>query len=243
MAGHAYTAAPRAPRALERMPRASGPARPLAIAALCVAALAVVWVVAELVPSAHFRDASILYHFTTWSRPGLDSVLEALLSLLNPLPFILWGVALAAFAVAEGRPRVALAVVLVLSLAPLSAEDLKPLLAHSHDRVGWVSVGPASWPSGHSTAATALAMSAVLVSPPRWRRVLSPVAFLFVVAVSVALLVLAWHMPSDVVGGILLGTFWISVAVASLRGAERRWPTRPQGPAPGSAGGQSAPAA
>ena len=31
--------------------------------------------------------------------------------------------------------------------------QLKPLLAHSHDQVGYVHIGAASWPSGHSTAA------------------------------------------------------------------------------------------
>lgn len=230
MSGHAYTAAPRAPRALERTaPSSRSPLAPLAAAGLCVVAMAAVWALAELVPAVHLRDSTVLYDFTTLGRPRLDSGLEGLLSLLNPLPFVLWGVALAAVAVAEGRPRVALAVVLVLSFAPLSAEELKPLLAHRHDRVGGVSVGPASWPSGHSTAATALAMCALLVSPLRWRRLVAVASVLFVAAVSLALLVLAWHMPSDVVGGVLLGTFWIALAVAALRLAERVRPARPPG--------------
>ncbi len=35
-------------------------------------------------------------------------------------------------------------------------------------------------------------------------------------AVGVALLILAWHMPSDVLGGYLLGALWIALAVAGL---------------------------
>ena len=45
---------------------------------------------------------------------------------------------------------------------------------------------------------------------------------LFMLAVGVALLIRVWHMPSDVLGGYLLGTLWIALAVSCLRAAERR---------------------
>ena len=45
-------------------------------------------------------------------------------------------------------------------------------------------------------------------------------------AVGAALLIRVWHMPSDVLGGWLLGTLWIALAVAGLRACERRWPRR-----------------
>jgi len=111
-----------------------------------------------------------------------------------------------------------------MSLAPFTAETLKPLVAHPHVELGALQVGAASWPSGHSSAALALAMSAVLVAPPRLR---VPVAILggaFALAVGCSLLILAWHMPSDVIGGYLVATFWTALAVAALRAADRRWP-------------------
>jgi membrane-associated phospholipid phosphatase len=37
---------------------------------------------------------------------------------------------------------------------------------------------------------------------------------------------LAWHMPSDVLGGYLVASLWMALAVAALRGADRRWPPR-----------------
>ena len=37
-------------------------------------------------------------------------------------------------------------------------------------------------------------------------------------AVSVSLLMLAWHMPSDVIGGWFVAAFWMSLSVAALRG-------------------------
>jgi membrane-associated phospholipid phosphatase len=45
---------------------------------------------------------------------------------------------------------------------------------------------------------------------------------LFAAGVGFSLLLLAWHLPSDVVGGYLVGTLWIALAVAGLRAAEAR---------------------
>jgi membrane-associated phospholipid phosphatase len=222
MSGHAYTAEMRLPRGPERGGR---PGRPLAVAGVCALAMAAVWAVAELIPAAHEKDATALYRFTTLSRPRLDSAAEFLLHLMSPTLFVLWGIALVAFALAEDRPRVALAVAAVLVLAPLSAELLKPLLAHPHDAVNGVRIGEKSWPSGHSTAATALAACAVLVAPARWRRAVAAIGVVFVAAVSFSLLLLAWHMPSDVVGGILLAALWIALALAALRAGERISPS------------------
>jgi membrane-associated phospholipid phosphatase len=198
------------------------PLSSLAVAGLCVLALVAVWTVAELVPAVRSKDALALYEFTTLSgHARLDSAANFLLHLLEPSLFILWGIALVAVALAGPRPLLALPVMVVLALAPFTAELLKPLLAHPHDSVGNVVIGPASWPSGHSTAAAALALCAVLVAPPRLRRLVAVLAVVFVVAVSVALLVLAWHMPSDVVGGILVATLWMALSLAALQAYER----------------------
>jgi membrane-associated phospholipid phosphatase len=227
MTSHAYTARAGAqPRSETRGAALSSPRAALAVAGLCVLGLAAVWSVAELVPAVHLKDAVALYDFTTLGRPKVDSVAEFLLRLLEPALFVLWGVALVAFALAAARPRVALAVASVLALAPFTAEQLKPLLAHTHDRVGYMTVGPASWPSGHSTAATVLALCAVLVAPAPWRKVVAAIGAVFVIAVGISLLILAWHMPSDVIGGVLVASLWMALAVAALRAYERVRPSR-----------------
>ena len=201
-------------------PTAAGP---LWVAGLCALALALTWIVAALVPATHVKDAVALYDFTLLGGPRLDDVANALLHLLDPVLYILWGTILMAVALRRGRPKVALAVGLVLGLAPLTSEILKPLLAHPHAYVGGGSwVNAASWPSGHSTAATALVMCAVLVAPNRLRPAAAALGVLFVAAVSFSLLILAWHLPSDVVGGYLVGTLWMALAVAGLRAGEAR---------------------
>jgi membrane-associated phospholipid phosphatase len=222
VSGRAYTPAAVGPSAARGRRDA---ARPLGVAGLCLLALALIWAVAQFVPAAHLRDALTLRDFTLLSRPHVDSAANFVIHLLKPSLFILWGAALVAFALGQGRPRVAVAVTAVMSLAPLTAETLKPLLAHPHVQVGAVHVAPASWPSGHATAALALVLSAVLVSPVRLRPVVGALGALFAAAVGCALLILAWHMPSDVLGGYLVAILWTALAVAALRAAERRWPS------------------
>lgn len=225
MSGHTYTAP--AVRALPLADRArwSGPGGALSVAALCLLALAFVWAVAEHVPAVQLRDVVLLHDFTLLARPPVASVANTLDHLLDPLLFVIWGVALVAIAVARERPRTAGAVALIMGLAPWTSETLKPLLAHTHQSFGALTIGPASWPSGHSTAALTLGLCAVLVSPPRLRPFTVLIAAAFALAVGASLLILAWHMPSDVLGGYLVASFWTALAVAALRLIDRRWPS------------------
>ena len=217
MSGHAYIAPRRAPRRLARCPQRPGPAvgGPLRVAALCLAALVLMWVVAEHVPAVRLHDAIALHDFTLLNRPLVETAGEVLLHLLEPLSFVVLGAAIVFVALARGRPRVAAAVAVVMALAPLTAETLKPLLAHPHVRVGDVHIGPARGP-----AAT---------PPPRSRsccarcssrpRALRPAVAAVGAAVRggrrrSSLLILAWHMPSDVLGGYLVATLWMALAVA-----------------------------
>jgi len=204
----------------------------LLVAALCLVGLALTWVLAELVPITHVKDAVALYDFTRLNRPLVEAPANALLDLLYPPFYAAWGIVLVLIALRRRLPWVALAVALLLPWAPLTAELLKPLLAHHHDQIGPRYIANASWPSGHATAATALVWCVLLVAPPAHRRLVAALGAAFALAVGVALLVLAWHMPSDVVGGYLLATFWAALAFAVLRATgqdgDARAPTRPR---------------
>lgn len=206
--------------------RRPGLAGPIWLAGLSLVALALVWVVAGLVPAAHLKDAVLLHHFVALEDTSVNGVAERLPRTLNPLLFTIWGAGLVLVALARQRPRLALALAVVLALAPLSAEILKPLLAYPHVRIGYTQIGPGSFPSGHSTAAAVLAISAVLVAPRRARPIVAMLAGAFALAVGAALLIRAWHMPSDVLGGYLLALSWTALAVAAVRWSERRWPPR-----------------
>ncbi len=227
MAGNAYPAASLPAERTPARSRRPSVRAPLLLAAACVLGLALVWGVAAHVHAVRVADARLLHDFTLIEGGRINSAAQTLLSLLNAGQFVIWALALVLFALARERPRLALAIVFVVTLGPFTAELLKPLLAVSHVSIGEDRpIGAASWPSGHATAATVLALSAVLVVPSRWRSLALALAVVFLLAVGAALLIRAWHMPSDVLGGYLLGTFWTALALAAVRASERRWPSR-----------------
>jgi len=224
MSARAHTAALPRGNSASRSPR-GGVALSLLVAATCAFAMALLWLVATHVETFRVHDAELLRRFALVGGERTNDVARVLLHLLNPVQFTIWAVAIVLFALARAGRRMALAVAVVMALAPFSADLLKPLLAEPHVGFGRT-IGPGSWPSGHATAATALALSAVLVTPPRRRAPAALLAALFMLAVGVALLIRVWHMPSDVLGGYLLGALWIALAVAALRASERRRPLR-----------------
>jgi hypothetical protein len=81
-----------------------------------------------------------------------------------------------------------------------------------------------------------LALCAVLVAPPALRLVVAVCGGAFAAAVGYAVLVLAWHFPSDVLGGFLMAGGWTALAVAFLRIVE---PARATAPAGGPAAGRA----
>jgi membrane-associated phospholipid phosphatase len=194
----------------------------LRAAGLCLLGLAATWILAELVPATHVRDAVVLDDFMALGRPRVDRLANDLLGLLSPLLYTLWGLVLVATALLRRRPLVALAVALVLPAAPLAAEAIKPLLAYPHTQAGAQWITAASWPSGHATAAMTLVLCALLVAPHRLRPTVAALGSAFAVAVGFSLLILAWHMPSDVLGGYLLAALFTSLAVAALRAVQAR---------------------
>jgi undecaprenyl-diphosphatase len=218
MDAHTYFGARIAPRGSE--PRRQVPPlwRPLGVALACLTGLFLVWLAADQSAAVQWKDALALHDLTRLNRPVVESVGSFLLHLMEPLLFVMWGTALVLTAFAQGRSRLALAVAAVLALAPWSAEKLKPALALPHDEVGGTYIGGSSWPSGHATAATVLVLCAMLVAPKGpWRRAAIALGLAYAIAVGFSLVVLAWHMPSDVLGGYLLGTLWVALAVLGVR--------------------------
>jgi membrane-associated phospholipid phosphatase len=204
------------------------PATALAAALACLGGLVVTWGLTFGSGRVRWLDGAALQGFVGLDRPATRGPAEIVAALGDPLPYVLLGAALVALALARGRPRIALAVPVVLAGSAVTTQLLKPLLADARvcHCVADARVATASWPSGHATAAMALALCAVLVAPPRWRPTLAVVGAGIAVAVSYALLTLGWHYPSDVLGGYLVAAVWMSGALAALWAAGERWPAR-----------------
>jgi membrane-associated phospholipid phosphatase len=204
------------------MPRRA--AVPLLCAAACLLALTITGALALAVPAAHVRDAAILHGFMALDRDRGHVLVEATVHLVDAGPYAVLGLALLAVALLRHRVRHAVAVAVLLVGTGATTQALKHILAQPRIEawLGHDQIGPAAWPSGHATAAMALALCAVLVAPAGLRPLVAVAGGAFAVGVGYALIVLAWHYPSDVVGGFLVAGLWTSVAVAWLALAEPR---------------------
>lgn len=187
----------------------------------CLVSLAITGVLSHLVHAAKVSDSASLRGFASFDSSSLDGILNGVAHTADPASYLLVLGGLVATALIRGRRRLALMVPAVLLIAPVSTEVLKQLTAQprGHGAV-FRHISDASWPSGHSTGAMALALCAVLVAPPRLRPLVATLGGIYAMSVGYAVVALVWHFPSDVVGGFLVAAGWTLVAVAVLR----RWP-------------------
>jgi membrane-associated phospholipid phosphatase len=192
---------------------------PAIAAASCVVAFGLVLVAAYAVSLGGHADTMALDGFIALRGPFATPIAVAASHLADPAPVAMITLALAAFGWAFGRTRQAVAALALVPLSIVTAEALKLVLAHARDYglTANAHIGAAAFPSGHATAAMAIALAAVLVVPRRIRPVVAAGAAVYAIAVSTSLLILAWHYPSDVFGGMLVASFYFCAAVAALR--------------------------
>jgi len=214
----------------------------LAGAGIGVLLLVAVWYAAHYIAFVRHADASILSGFVGlgrphlghlgfgqpdvgFGRPRLNVLTNAIAGLCDPKPFVVLAALPVLVAFLRGRPRVAVALVVILLCANETTELLKPLLAGPRDVLTGTPLSDASWPSGHATAAMSLCLCWVIAAPARWRPAVAAAMAAFAVAVSYSFLELGWHYPSDVLGGFLVATVWTLLAIAGLTLYEQRRPS------------------
>jgi membrane-associated phospholipid phosphatase len=185
-------------------------------------------VLAYFAPPFGGRDAATLQGFVDLNRPRVTTLLSHVAHLADPAPYGLIGLALVLVALVRRRGRVALAIIVVLICSAVTSEALKPLLSHPRPQewLGKGQIAAGSWPSGHATAAMALALCAVLAVPARWRPAAATAGGLFALSVAYAILALGWHFPSDVIGGYLVAGLWTAVASAAIFRLDELHPPR-----------------
>jgi membrane-associated phospholipid phosphatase len=203
--------------------------RPLSLLVLAAASALgalVVWLAAFHLPGGRGLDGAALEAFTGVARPPLTPRINGLAALADPWPFAFVATALVATALLRGRWLMAAVVPLILLSANLVTQLLKPGLEDLRvvDLRGVMATYPASWPSGHSTAAMSLALCLVLVVGPRVRPLAALVGAGYAIAVGYSLVVLGFHLPSDVLGGYLVAATFTLLGAAALAAAEARWP-------------------
>ncbi len=196
-------------------------------AAAAVILLVITWYVTFHLALAGRADRSILAGFGGLHRARVDQLASFIANLCDPRPYVYLAAIPVLIALIRRRPRVAVAAGMIMLLANLTTHLLKPLLATSRPvPVPGLSIQAASWPSGHATAAMALALGCVLVAPARLRPAVGALMAAFAVAVCYSFLVLRWHYPTDVLGGFLVASTWTLLGVGVLYWFEQRRPVR-----------------
>jgi membrane-associated phospholipid phosphatase len=201
---------------------------PLAAWIACAGALVGLALVAYGIDAAQRADATLLTKFI--ARDGsVGPFADTVAHLGDPLPLLAMLIAACGIALWRGRPLDALAAVIVVAGANLTTQALKVALAHPRFQsvLGPDQLGPVAFPSGHATAATSIAIAFAFVVPPDWRVAVAAIGAWFVLAVGCSVMVLAWHFPSDVLGGILVASGWGFGVLALRRAAEGGGSERP----------------
>jgi membrane-associated phospholipid phosphatase len=194
---------------------------PLAAWIACAVALVLLALVAYGIDVAQRADATLLNRFIT-DGARLYSPADVVAHFGDPLPLLAMLACACAIALWRGKPLDAAAAVTVVAGANLTTQVLKVALAHPRFQsvLGSNQLGPVAFPSGHATAAASIAVAFLFVVPRDWRPAVAAIGACFVAAVGCSVMVLAWHFPSDVLGGILVACGWGFAVLALRRVAE-----------------------
>jgi membrane-associated phospholipid phosphatase len=182
----------------------------------CLALAVLTYAIAFRTGLGNRADSAVLRHLARFQYGQLRPLFENIALLCNPLPYaVLAGATLVAVFSARGV-RTAAIIALVIVGPSLVTAYLKS--ATATDRVPGsftpeLHVDPMSWPSGHATAASALAFAMLLIVP---RASVALVGLAFTLAVSTSVVVLGWHFPSDVIAGYAVAGVFASVGYALL---------------------------
>jgi membrane-associated phospholipid phosphatase len=200
---------------------------PLAAWIACAGALVALALVAYGIDAAQRADATLLSKFI--ARDGaVGPIAGPIAHLGDPLPLLAMLACACGIALYRGKPLDAAAAVTVVAGAALTTQILKVALAHPRFQpvLGHDQLGPVAFPSGHATAAASIAIAFLFVVPREWRPLVAAVGACFVAAIGCSVMVLAWHFPSDVLGGILVACGWGFAVLAARRAIERGGPGR-----------------
>jgi len=151
---------------------------------------------------------------------------DTIASLGDPLPMLAMLAVACGIALLRGRPRGVVAAVLVVVGANVTTQLLKILLAHPRVKlaIGGDPFEPNTFPSGHTTATASIAIAYLFVVPAALRKLTLIVGAAFTLAVGCSVVVIGWHYPSDVLGGILVAAGWGFAVLTAMRAIAPRRP-------------------
>lgn len=187
-----------------------------ALAALCLALVAVLYVVFVHTSWGQRVDDAAVDGRTL--RPSVLHATDRVLNTISVTSLALGGLAMMLVALVRERPHLALAAGVVIVGANVTTQILKtgilerPDLVGPPDPLGMTN----SFPSGHSTVAMSLAVAFVLVVPTAARVLAAGGGLVYATLVGAGTVTAGWHRPSDVAAAYLIVMAWAGISVAVL---------------------------
>jgi undecaprenyl-diphosphatase len=180
---------------------------------VCVAGFGLVLVLAYWVGPAERLDRTVLDAISTPTDTLANEVAYVGFQVVNTIPVWVAAATIAALiALAQWRIRDAvLAVALVAGTGGLVLA-LKALLVNPRYQPVPIGSDAYPWkdafPSGHSAGSLAMSLAFLTVVPVSWRRSTAAAGIVFTLFISLGVLILNYHYPSDVLAGWLLTAGW-----------------------------------
>ena len=172
----------------------------------CATGFALITLLAYAVPAVEIRDAAALSALFEIESLRLDRLADLISHTGDLIPWLAALAGLAWCGLSWGRGRAAVFAGGAAMIAVAASQVLKILLAHPRSQavLGGEVLGPEALPSGHTTAAMSVAVMAVIVVPAQLRAITVLAGAVYAWAMGMSLMVLAWHLPSDVLAAMLL---------------------------------------
>jgi undecaprenyl-diphosphatase len=187
---------------------------------VCLVGFVVVLVFAYWVGPSERLDRDALDAISAGTDTLVNHVAYVGFQVVNFKPFwVLMGAVAALIALAQWRIRdavIAVALVagtggLVLALKALLANPRYQPVPVASDAYPWKD----AFPSGHSAGSLAMSLALLTVVPRAWQRPTAIVGVVFTLFISLGVLVLNFHFPSDVLAGWLLAAgLWFTLLLA-----------------------------
>lgn len=189
---------------------------------VCTAGFLLVLVFAYWVGPAERLDRSVLDALSTRTDIVVNHVAYVGFQVVNFRPFWVLAATVAAL-IALSQWRIRDAVIAVALVAGTGGLDLalKALLANPRYQPVPVGSDAYPWkdafPSGHAAGSLAISLAFLTVVPPAWQRPTAAVGGAFTLFISLGVLLLNYHYPSDVLAGWLLAAgWWFALLLALL---------------------------
>jgi membrane-associated phospholipid phosphatase len=144
---------------------------------------------------------------------------NTILSTVNKVTLAVTALIIFLIGMIRRSPLVAFIAIIGQGCAIVGAEVLKCILPRHAlvptDAYYSLDLQRASYPSGHTTVATSVALALILVSVARWRLWLAPLAGFMTASFSTGVFLAGWHRPSDALGGIVWSGSCMSIAAVA----------------------------